>query len=52
MVIQVVDDVAMPTTSLADMNTSPDDAEFTELDGLPISQPPPASAMVSSSYTI
>ena len=52
MVIQVVDEVAMPTTSLANMNTSPVDAEFTELDGLPINQPRPASAMVSSSYTI
>ena len=45
MVIQVADAVAMPTTSLTDMNTSPVDAEFTELDGLPR----PASAMVSSS---
>ena len=51
-VIQVVDAVAMPTTASANMNVSPVDAEFTELDGLHINQPQPAPAMVIGLFTV
>jgi len=49
-VIQVVDSVAMPTTSSANMNVSSVDAEFAELDGQPQCQS--VSAMVSSIFII